>query len=880
MIATYRLQLHPGFTFADAERVLPYLQRLGVSHLYLSPINEARKGSTHGYDVIDHNVIREDLGGRAGFDRLLAAARAAGMGLVIDFVPNHAGVGPRNVYWQDVLAYGAASPYACYFDIDWKPLKPELQNKILLPFLGSTYGEALDRGEITIQYQDGRFFAEYFDARFALAPASYAAIIESALPRFERSDDYWILKDVLEAYRRIEPGDRERAETLRPRLLNLTGRLDAAGFGAHLSTASLHAILEQQHWRLAYWKTAGYEINYRRFFDINGLVGLHMEDDRVFWDSHRLLAELLTLDGVTGVRIDHVDGLFDPHRYLGMLRQLGAASVWVEKILASGEVLPAEWPVEGTSGYEYLNDVLHVLVCPDGEHLLDRVYKRLVPEAEPYDDVVYESKKMVMATTLSSELFRLTYELDRISEADYRTRDFTLEALRAALEAVVACFDRYRTYLPHNADEAREVVQMAVRKAQQRNPATEPSVYEFVARIILGDVREDLRKQQQSWAGRFQQYTAPVAAKGVEDTAFYRYYRLAAMNEVGGEADAFGQTVQSFHSHNRFRAYRYPRNLLATATHDHKRGEDTRMRMLALAEAPDLWERTLGGLGEIAEEAMRDFHQPTRADRYVFFQALTALWQGADQATLADRLVEYMLKASRESKIATSWLNQDEHYEEALEHFVRAFLADERLPEAIADMASLAGSVGFHNTISQVVLKFTSPGVPDIYQGCELLDLSLVDPDNRRPVDFERRAAALEEASGLLETPGAEPLQALLDACNPQAKLYLTARLLALKRAHACLREGAYRPLSVSGPGAAHWIAFSRESEGEAAVVVVSRFPTSLPHSGEAGVELPEALAGQGRFADALTGAVVEAAGGAVDARALPVPWAVLLPAG
>ncbi|MDX1529981.1 MAG: malto-oligosyltrehalose synthase, partial [Rhodothermales bacterium] len=744
MTASYRLQLHPDFGFAEVEALLPYFQRLGVSHLYLSPITTAKAGSTHGYDVVDHNEVSDALGGREGLDRLLAAAEERGLRFILDWVPNHAGVGSRNESWEDVLAYGPNSPSARYFDVDWRPLKPELQGKLLLPFLGSPYGDALDGGELGLAYEAGRFYATYYDSRFALNPASYAQLLAEALPHYERQAPYWDLKDLLTAYRTLRPREREKAEALRPRLEAFAERLDPAEWLGAIGQGALHALLEQQYWRLSYWKTAGYEINYRRFFDINGLVGLRMEDPHVFWDAHRLLAELLAQPAVSGVRIDHVDGLFDPHRYLQRLKELGAEHVWVEKILAHGETLPEGWATEGTTGYAFMNDALHLLLDPAGELPMDRAWRRFAEGARPWPRTVYYSKVLVMETMLSSELFRLAYELDRISEADYHTRDFTLEALREALAEVVAAFDRYRTYLPYDEEEAREVVGEAVHRAKQRNPATEPTVYDFVARVILGDVREDLREQRQAWVGRFQQYTAPVAAKGVEDTAFYRYFRLAALNEVGGEPDEWARSRQAFHARARFRGHRYPRNLLATATHDHKRGEDTRMRLVALAEVPERWEETAAVLAEIGRKH-RGEHGPARSDEYLLYQLLAALWPDADRDALPDRLWTYLQKAAREAKVETSWINPDEAYEADLEAYVRGLCADPKTDAAVSPLADDLRRLGFFNTLSQLVLKLTTPGVPDFYQGTELFDLSLVDPDNRRPVGYALRQRLLDE---------------------------------------------------------------------------------------------------------------------------------------
>ena len=886
MTATYRLQLQPGFGFAEVEALLPYFQRLGVSHLYLSPITEARPGSTHGYDVIDHNAVREDFGGREALDRLLEAAQEAGLQFILDFVPNHAGVGSNNVAWQDVLAYGPYAEAASYFDIDWDPLKPELHGKILLPFLGQPYGKVLDADELGLHYQKGRFYATYYDNCFALSPATYADVLAHVLPQLERTEAYWDTKDLMEAYASLLPEGLEKAEALALRLDVLGERIDLNALLASIDKDALHRILERQCWRLSYWKTAGYEINYRRFFDINGLAGLRMEDPHVFWDAHRLLGKLLAHEAVAGVRIDHIDGLFDPKGYLDQLRDLGAKNIWVEKIFALGETLPESWPVEGATGYAFMNDVMGVLLQAKGEHGLDRAYRRFVPEAAPYDEVVYHSKVLVMETALSSELFRLAYELDRLSEADYHTRDFTLEALREALAEVVAAFPRYRTYFPKTSEEAeqeaRKVIQETIYKVRQRNPATEPTVYTFLQNVILGDVREKLQAKQEAWTGRFQQYTAPVAAKGVEDTAFYRYLRLAALNEVGGEPDHFGQTLHAFHARARYRALRYPHNLLATATHDHKRGEDTRMRMIALAEMPDVWEETVHALSELAHHHRGEFG-PDRTAEYLFYQILAALWADADRDALPDRLWIYMQKAARERKEQTSWINPDEHYEAALERFIRAMLEDAHLPDVLDPLADALARHGFFNTLSQTLLKFTTPGVPDIYQGSELLDLSLVDPDNRRDVDYGQRMTLLDEMTDVLDHPEPDALRAMIDEQDARAKFYFTAQLLRLRSGRPELFEGGYRALDVEEPDvhdaeASHWIAYARQAEDEALVVIVPRFPLSRSEDADACIPLPESLASYA-WQDVLTGTSLGAAD-AISTAALPLPWAVLRSAG
>ena len=888
MTATYRLQLTPEFGFAEVEALIPYLKRLGVSHLYLSPITEARPGSTHGYDVIDHTQVREAFGGREGFESLREAAVEAGLGIVLDFVPNHAGVGPANEEWQDVLAYGRHSAYAHHFDVDWTPLKPELQGKILLPFLGDTYGTVLDDGEIGLSYDAGYFYATYYDHRFALSPRTYPQVLDALLPQFERTDAYFDLQDVRDALAELEPDARERAEALCRRLDAVDVSFDADTLDGALDRDALHDLLEDQHWRLAYWKTAGREINYRRFFTINDLVGLRMEDEEVFYSTHRLLGDLLAEDGVDGVRIDHIDGLFDPHEYLDRLRDLGADRIWVEKILAPRETLPEGWPVDGTTGYDFLNDAMGALLQTKHEEALRRTYRRAVPGAESYDTTVYRSKLLVIEQTLSSELARLAYALDRLSEADYHTRDVTLAALREALREVVAAIDRYRTFLPYDPETAREVIEEAIYRALQRNPATEPTVYEFVEHAILGELREDLHDAQRNWTGRLQQYTGPVAAKGIEDTALYRFVPLTALNEVGGEPDAFGVHDHAFHARNRFRAREYPEALLTTATHDHKRGADTRMRLLGIAERPDRWAEVVEVLSEIGTRH-RDPHGPSEKDAYLFYQTLAALWcdahgtpPNADARNgLADRLATYMEKAAREAKQQTSWISPTTDYEAALEAFVRGVTTDPETPDVLDEFAVQLAEAGFANRLSQLAMKGTAPGVPDVYRGTEGADLSLVDPDNRRPVDWEARRTALDALGPLVDDPSVAAVRDLFADPDPRAYLYLTTRLLRWRRAHPDLVavEG-YVDLTPEGMGADDWLAFGRftgpEDDPDAALLtVVSRHPLTRDPDAPATLPLPDVLTGRA-WTDVLTGASVEA-DAALEMQALPTDRGAVL---
>jgi (1->4)-alpha-D-glucan 1-alpha-D-glucosylmutase len=878
MNATYRIQLRPGLGFDELRELLPYFRRLGISHLYLSPISEARAESAHGYDVVDHNQVRVEFGGPEAFDRLLESAQAVGLAFILDFVPNHEGVGAQNARWQDVLMFGPHSPYARYFDIDWDPLKPELRQKILLPFLGRPYGEVLDRGEIALVYEGERFYAAYHQHRFPLTPPTYEQVLEFLLAAGPSvRGGVHELRTVCDAYRTLAPDDRGNAEGLRLRLASVVDQVEIGDLLLRVRGEQLHAILERQYWRLSYWKTAPQEVNYRRFFDNNDLVALRMEEPEVFRDVHRLLGQYVTRAAVMGVRIDHIDGLLDPATYLQRLRELGARHVWVEKVLARGETLPPQWPVEGTTGYEFLNDALGVLLWPDGEHPMDRIYRRFLRGiVVPYWVEMYRCKRLVMETTLAGELFRLAYGLDRISEADYHTRDFTFEALRIALAEVIAAFGRYRTYLPERADEAEQVVREAVHEARRRNPGRELTVYAFIEQVLLGSVGEHVKAIAAPWVGRFQQYTAPVTAKGIEDTAFYRHFRLIALNEVGGGPDRWSTTLHAFHARARFRAVRYPMSLLATATHDHKRGEDTRMRLIVLAEMPDAWQRTLRALTRVARR-YRSPAGPSRADEYHFYQVLVALWDGEDPDALAPRLLRYMQKGAREAKLRTSWLDPDLEYEAALERFVRGVLGDPRLPQAVEPLARALARHGFANGLSQLLMKLTSPGVPDFYQGCELLDLSLVDPDNRRPVDFAKRMRLLEDVEPLLEAPDPVRVREMIEGGEERVKLFVMVRLLRFRQAHPEVFVGNYWPLESDGPAAAHLAAYALESNGEALIVLVPRFPAvGEQRDGweDTVVLLGERLANR-RWTDVITGATLQP-GARLGATALPLRWATL----
>ncbi|HEU5169084.1 MAG TPA: malto-oligosyltrehalose synthase, partial [Gemmatimonadales bacterium] len=589
------------------------------------------------------------------------------------------------------------------------------------------------------------------------------------------------------------------------------------------------------------------------------------------------LADLIRLDVVDGVRIDHVDGLYDPFGYLAALRALGPRQVWVEKILAPGELLPEGWPVEGSTGYDFMHEVTALLTYPGSRRALDRLWRRAAPDAPGWREEAYRSKQVVMQTVLSGDLTGLAHELDRIAERDYHTRDVTFEALREALADVIAGLQRYRTYLAHDGEGGAALLRETLEAARRRRAAGDPTPYDIIERVLLGAVREDLRADAAHWAHRFEQYCAPVAAKGVEDTACYRYLRLAAVNEVGGDPATIGMGLQAFHERGRARGARHPRTLLATSTHDAKRGEDTRMRMIALAELADDWRRLLAQLRPVLRRHRRR-RGPSRADEYLFLQTLAALWEDGDRSGLADRLAAYMLKAAREAKLHTSWLHADPSYEEMLERFVRGVIADARTASILHPFAALLARYGFLNSITQTVLRLTAPGIPDVYQGSELLTLTLVDPDNRVAVDFERREQLLESLEPLLAEPTVEGVRAMAEARDERLKLYVTAALLRLRAAHPHLAAGTYLPLAAEGTAADHAVAYARVDGPSALLVIATRFPAVLERMegwGDTSVPLPEAWADH-TWRETLTGAEV-APGDAIRPAALALPWAVLL---
>ncbi|HEY5753674.1 MAG TPA: malto-oligosyltrehalose synthase [Chthoniobacterales bacterium] len=857
--ATYRLQFHQNFTFEDALALVPYLAGLGIDSLYASPFFKSAPGSTHGYDVCDHNAFDPEIGSEQDFEALSEALKQHGMRMVVDFVPNHMGItGIENRWWTDVLENGANSLYARYFDIDWHPLKNELHNKVLLPILGDQYGRVLEKGEFRLEWKDGAFTLNYYQHRLPLTPSSTLPILENAVAKTDMPvDEKRNLLDTLDrSYRMTGSMRLEERRAVNELLIDLTSRgsqlaqaIESELNALHADFDRLDALIATQHYRLSFWKVASEEINYRRFFDINDLAALRMELPEVFTDTHHLLFDLVSRGVVTGVRIDHIDGLADPRSYLtqlqdGLATALGktggdkAVYLLVEKILGHTEQLRPDWPVHGTTGYEFAARTTALLVDSSAEKRLTEGYHDIIGDEWNYREMVYRNKKLVMQVSLSSEVNYLGHTLNRISESNRWYRDFTVNALTIALREVIACFPVYRTYLiPDNPpdDLDRRIILRAIALARRRNPALERTVFEFIRDVLLPPdpnlhpVDPELRRQ---FILKLQQCTGPIMAKGVEDTTFYVYNRFIALNEVGGEPDVFGMSVEKFHEANTRRLAEFPHNMLTTSTHDTKRSEDVRARLAVLSEIPYKWLAVVRKWRKLNRKLRREIDgemAPDPNEEYLIYQTLVGSWPShpmddGEHATYISRVQEYMLKALHEAKTHSSWIEPHEQWDQAVSEFVKQLLTRGPQNQFLAPFQAFVETTlvpGMINALTQLTLKLTAPGMPDIYQGTELWDWSLVDPDNRRPVDYALRAE-------LLRTLDNVPFSDLLAHWRDGwIKLHITKTLLHLRKSHKKLfQEGTYEPLKTRGLHSKNLIAFQREHEGTTLLVVVPRLTT------------------------------------------------------
>ncbi|MGH9077027.1 MAG: malto-oligosyltrehalose synthase [Acidimicrobiales bacterium] len=906
------MQLHAGFSFTDAAGVSGYLSELGVSHLYLSPVLQAAMGSTHGYDVVDPTRLNDELGGDAGWARLAAALGEAGLGRLLDIVPNHMAItGRDNAWWWDVLENGPASVYASYFDVDWRSSESKLTDIVLLPVLGDHYGRELEAGRLQLAREAGSFVVTYYDKAFPVAPRSLDTLLDAAAGRTS-GDRRQELESISTAFGRLplatstDTGSvRERhrdKEILRSRLAELVDRhrelaeaLDAEAAAVNGDADRLAALLARQNYRLAWWRTAGEELDYRRFFDINDLVGLRVEDPSVFDATHALVIDMLATGAVDGVRIDHVDGLRDPAGYLARL-EAATPGAWmvVEKILEAGEELRSGWPVAGTTGYDWLATVGALLVDPAGyEELLqgylafagpeavagrpgDSVMAGAGPdgaagdvEATSWSDIVHRSKHEVLAGPLSADLTRLVARLAAICERHRRYRDYTRRDLRETLSEVIAGFDVYRSYvrIGQPADDAdRASVARAVAAAAARRPDLDGELVDFLRDILLGEIPG---ADEAELAVRFAQLTGPVMAKAVEDTAFYRWLPLSSANEVGGDPGRPTLDPASYHERCGRLHHLHPDGLLALSTHDTKRSEDVRARIAVLAEIPREWLDAVGRWKKLSDrhrDRSTRLAAPDTVTEWLAYQSLVGAWP-----LDADRLGAYLGKATREAKVHTSWTDPVPAFDDAVQAWARALLED---GDFVADVSAFVDRVrhaGWSNSLAQKLLTLTGPGVPDIYQGSELWDYSLVDPDNRRPVDYDRRRSLLRGADG----------QDAASAWRHEdgdgfTKLLVVRAALGLRRARPEWfgpgPAGAYRPMIAGGRRAAHAVAARRGM----AITVATRLPIGLERAGgwdDTAVALPP-----GQWRDHLGGRTWEGGVGLADLLA-DLPVALLAPA-
>ncbi|HWQ34707.1 MAG TPA: malto-oligosyltrehalose synthase [Blastocatellia bacterium] len=891
--ATYRLQFNHQFTLRQAAAVSDYLHALGISDIYASPLTTARRGSLHGYDVTDHTRLNPELGTQEDFNDFANRLRQHGMGLVMDVVPNHMCIaGSGNQWWNDVLENGPGSVYARFFDVDWHPPKQNLDSKVLLPVLGDQYGRVLENQQIQLHYQRGAFYAQYYETRLPIAPRTSSLILRSALARVsaqlaEDNPHCLELESIITALSHLPPRTETDPEKIRERrrekeiIKRRLAALTAASAtvqraikevitefngtpGAPHSFDRLEELLAEQAYRLCFWRVAADEINYRRFFDINELAAIRVEEPKVFAAVHELIFRLMKEGHVTGLRVDHIDGLAEPEQYLrdlqrGARRALRSAGqniqtsdracyVVVEKILGPDEHLPSTWAADGTTGYDFLNLLNGVFIETQHAAAFGKLYQRFTGQQQTFADVAYEGKKLVLHAAMSGELHVLARRLDRISEQHRYSRDFTLNSLQSALAEVIACFPVYRSYVRRDerevSDDDRRHITRAIRQAKRRNPSVSPSIYDFIESLLLlrdpEGLTEKQREERREFVLRFQQLTGPVTAKGVEDTAFYRYYPLASLCEVGGEPSQFGLSVIDFHRRSEERLRHWPHTMLATSTHDTKRSEDVRARLNALSEIPARWYRAVLRWERLNREhkaLIEDALAPDANEEYLLYQTLVGAWPLAADAEAVQeefirRIEEYMLKALKEARVHSSWINSNEEYEQAMRRFVRAVLTPgSEFRRDFCEFIAPVVRAGMFNSLSQTLLKIAAPGVPDFYQGTELWDFSLVDPDNRRPVDYELRKRLLAS----LDSDEQRDQRALADellrrSVDGRIKLFVTSRALNYRRANRQLFErGAYVPLTAAGERERHVVAFARSSGGQLVVAVATRFLMNLP---------------------------------------------------
>ncbi|HYE14444.1 MAG TPA: malto-oligosyltrehalose synthase [Pyrinomonadaceae bacterium] len=948
-VSTYRLQFNHLFTFEQAAALVGYFDELGVTDLYSSPVLKARPGSPHGYDVVDHARLNPEVGTEDEFASLARALRERGMGLLMDVVPNHMCIaGGENRWWLDLLENGPSSPFARFFDVDWNPPNPSMKNRVLLPILGEQFGRVLERQEARLSYRDGAFYLSYYETTLPVAARTSTAVLGLALDdlksRLEDShEDVLELESIMTSLSHLPPRTESDPARLRERRREkevAKRRLSSLVKGSNEVRAAVHAAVERangrkgrpesfdlleeliqnQAYRLSFWRVASDEINYRRFFDINELAAVRVEERPVFTAVHDVTLRLVRQGLITGLRVDHVDGLHDPFKYLNDLQREAcsvkteegegggepACYVVVEKILGHDEQLGRDWPVHGTTGYDFMNLLNGLYVDAANGQALRELYGEFTGAHTKFGDLLYECKRLILKAAMSSELYVLSRRLGRIAAQHRYSRDFTLNSLHHALGEVIACFPVYRSYIRRAQNyvgpDDRLNINAAVRAAKRRNPAQDPSVFDFIGSVLLLEDPRGLAPQQRAerrdFVMRFQQLTSPVTAKGLEDTAFYRFYPLSSLNEVGGEPAIIGTPRDRFHERNGDRQETWPHTLSATSTHDTKRGEETRSRINVLSEIPEEWNRAIHRWRELNRDRkslIEGAEAPDSNEEYLLYQTLVGTWPLGEISEEAHeeyvgRIQEYMHKALKEAKLHTSWINTNEPYERAVREFVAGVLGRGEGNRFLADFVEfqrLTSRAGMLNSLSQTLLKIASPGVPDFFQGTELWQFTLVDPDNRRPVDYERRRVLLASLGG--REGDAEALVAELTRRpeDGRVKLYVTTRALRFRRERAALfQRGEYVPLPARGRRERNVVAFARKYETGEALAVASRFFTQLGvgESGplrlgaEAWGDTALETEGGGRFRDVFTGREFEAVGDALAVAQVlsPLPVALL----
>ncbi len=914
--ATYRIQFGKHFGFDAAAAVAPYLAQLGISHVYASPYLQARPGSAHGYDITNHNALNGELGDAAAFDRMLAAFRANGLEHILDYVPNHMGVGGSdNPFWLDVLEWGRDSRYAGWFDIDWDSHSEFLKGKLLVPFLGDQYGAVLESGKVELKFDanEGAFDVWLYDThKLPVTPPAYSYILNDGGPEFTK------FAEEFSAIKEFSRDNQRRAAELKKRLKDAVGgdpeiasALKAAlqrfrGQPGHLeSWDRLDSLVRLQHWRPTHFRVAADDINYRRFFNISELAGIRMELLEVFEHAHQFVFKLMREGRLQGLRIDHIDGLFNPKAYLEQLRASGPGPFYlvVEKILEAHEGLREDWPVDGTTGYEFCAQATALLVDSAAEPVLTDFYQKFTGAFDPFREIVRESKIRIMENELASELESLSRDAVRVARQNPRTTDFTRNILGRALKQVIACFPVYRTYVDGGAPSETDdrYIRWAVAGAMKYEQEVDKSVFEFLEQLLTGrlaqrGVSEFSKRSAIHCAMKAQQLSGPVMAKGLEDTALYRYNRLIALNEVGGSPEQFGLSVAAFHKENQHRAEKWPDTMLATSTHDVKHGEDARARVAALSLIPEEWVARVPAWSRILRARRGDVQGtalPSHNVEYLFFQTLIATWPAEltppnplDTTLLekyAKRSQEAMIKSLREARVHSNWISPDAEYENAVIQFVRDALNPEMAQtflENFLPFQQQIAELGVRNSLAQVLLKVASPGVPDFYQGSDLWDLNLPDPDNRRPVDFGARETLLAK----LRVPEGKDRERffcrlLKNWHDGGIKLAVTRALLEFRRAnHELFAHGKYQGLPAPTGTSPRICAFKRKNEQQICVAVVSLDARSTHRSdSEMWLGLGETVL---QWKDVITGKLIEASGEAVNLAELfeLLPVALLTP--